>query len=121
MKEVFLRGNLSIAVSYFYLNTLSSQVATFYQTLSLIISSLIKVVAFSLFLIITNKEVLVYFVIGFVILSLPTRYFTSLNRKYSHNAYTYGQSISSDLERVIDNLYLIKILKKYKDSQSISK
>ena len=106
LKEVFLRGNLSIADSYFYLNTLSSHISQFYQTLSMLISSLVKVIAFSLFLIAANKEILLYFAIGFVILSIPTRYFTSLNRKYSHVAYNSGQSISSDLERVLDNLFL---------------
>ena len=121
LKEVFLRGNLSIADSYFYLNTLSQHISQFYQTLSMLISSLVKVTAFSLFLIIAQKQVLLYFALGFLILSVPTRYFTSLNRKYSHTSYEYGQSISSDLERVLDNLYLIKILKKYKDEISLFK
>ena len=121
LKEVFLRGNLSIADSYFYLNTLSQHISQFYQTFSMLISSLVKVVAFSLFLIFTESEVLIYFGIGFLILSFPTRYFTSLNRRYSHTSYEYGQSISSDLERVLDNLYLIKILKKFKDEINIFK
>ena len=121
LKEVFLRGNLSIADSYFYLNTLSQHISQFYQTFSMLISSLVKVVAFSLFLIFTESEVLIYFGIGFLILSFPTRYFTSLNRRYSHTSYEYGQSISSDLERVLDNLYLIKILKKFKDEKKIFK
>ena len=121
LKEVFLRGNLSIADSYFYLNTLSQHISQFYQTFSMLISSLVKVVAFSLFLIFTESEVLIYFGIGFLILSFPTKYFTSLNRRYSHTSYEYGQSISSDLERVLDNLYLIKILKKFKDEINIFK
>ncbi len=121
LKEVFLRGNLSIADSYFYLNTLSQHISQFYQTFTMLISSLVKVVAFSLFLIFTESEVLIYFGIGFLILSFPTRYFTSLNRRYSHTSYEYGQSISSDLERVLDNLYLIKILKKFKDEINIFK
>ena len=87
----------------------------------MLISSFVKVVAFSLFLIFTESEVLIYFGIGFLILSFPTRYFTSLNRRYSHTSYEYGQSISSDLERVLDNLYLIKILKKFKDEINIFK
>ena len=46
-----------------------------------------------------------------LILFLPTLYLTKLGRKYAHIAYESGQQISLDLEKVLDNLFLIKILK----------
>ena len=115
LREVFTRGNFSVADSYFYLNTLSSHVAQFYQNLAMLISSIVKVVSFSIFLIFTKSFIFYYLLFGIVLLYLPTKFFTLLNRNYSHKSYEYGISISKDLERVLDNLYLIKILKKYKD------
>ena len=81
----------------------------------MLISSIVKVVSFSIFLIFTKSFIFYYLLFGIVLLYLPTKFFTFLNRNYSHKSYEYGISISKDLERVLDNLYLIKILKKYKD------
>ena len=41
---------------------------------------------------------------------LPTLYLTKQGRKFAHIAYEYGQEISSDVEKILDNLFLIKIL-----------
>tara|TARA_B100001094_G_C18196008_1_gene811046 strand:- start:15190 stop:16290 length:1101 start_codon:yes stop_codon:yes gene_type:complete len=46
-----------------------------------------------------------------LLLVFPTIYLTKLGRKYSHKTYVYGQDISSEIEKVLDNLYLIKIIK----------
>ena len=43
---------------------------------------------------------------------LPTLYLTKLARKYAHTSYHYGDKVSGEIESVIDNLFLIKVLKK---------
>ena len=41
----------------------------------------------------------------------PTRYFLRLSRKYIHISYENSIEIAKDIQRVVDNLFLIKILR----------
>ena len=107
----FDKGNYSISDAYFYVNTISNQVASFYGTFATFLGAAFQIVAYSIYLLITNtNEVLVFF-LGMLLLVFPTIYLTKLGRKYSHKTYVYGQDISSEIEKVLDNLYLIKIIK----------
>ena len=74
-----------------------------------------------MFLLVTESNVFLYFIVGFLLLSIPSRYFTKLNRKYSHISYESSIDISENVERVIDNLYLIKILNKFTDEKELFK
>ena len=40
----------------------------------------------------------------------PTIYIIKLGRKTSHKTYLTSQEISEKIEKIVDNLYLIKIL-----------
>ena len=112
IEEVFKRGNVSISDAYYYINTLSSQVGGFYSNLAAFFGSLIQILAFSIYLLSTNFEAVVIFAVGSLFLFLPTLYLTKLGRRFAHKAYIYGQEISSEIEKILDNLFLIKILKK---------
>lgn len=112
IEEVFKRGNVSISDAYYYINTLSSQVGGFYSNLAAFFGSLIQILAFSIYLLSTNFEAVVIFAVGSLFLFLPTLYLTKLGRRFAHKAYVYGQEISSEIEKILDNLFLIKILKK---------
>jgi len=114
LDEVYTRGNFTLSDSYFFINTLCVHVATFYQNLAMLFTTLVKIILFLVFLLFSNLSVIGYFVVGFILLIVPSRYFTKLNRKYSHSSYISSHNISDNVERVIDNLYLIKILKKFK-------
>ena len=46
LDEVFKRGNVSVADAYYYVNSLSAQVGSFYSTLSSLFGSLIQIVVF---------------------------------------------------------------------------
>ena len=85
------------------------------------LTSIVKIILFSLFLLVTESNVFLYFIVGFLLLSIPSRYFTKLNRKYSHISYESSIDISENVERVIDNLYLIKILNKFTDEKELFK
>ena len=41
----------------------------------------------------------------------PTRYLLRKARVYMHSSYVYAQETGRDIQRVIQNLFLIKILK----------
>jgi len=111
LKEVFTRGNVSVSDAYFYVNTLSAQVGGFYSTLSVFFGSFIQIVVFSGYLLLSNLNIVLIFAGGVLILFIPTFLLTKLGRKYAHIAYVSMNQISKDIEKVLDNLFLIKILK----------
>ncbi len=111
LEEVFVRGNVSVSDAYFYVNTLSAQVGGFYSTLSVFFGSLIQIIVFSGYLLVSNLNIVLIFGGGVLILFIPTFLLTKLGRKYAHIAYVSMNQISKDIEKVLDNLFLIKILK----------
>lgn len=115
LREVFLRGNYSVSDSYFFINTLSVHVSTFYQNFTSLLTNFIKILLFFAFLLFSEPSNFTFFILGLLFLIFPSRYFSILNRRYSHISYESSNSISKNIERVIDNLYLIKILNKFKD------
>ena len=110
MNEIFDKGNYSISDAYFYVNTISNQVASFYGTFAIFLGSALQIFAYSIYLLVTNTQTVLIFFMGMFILIFPTIYLTKLGRKYSHKTYEYGEEISSEVEKVLDNLYLIKII-----------
>ena len=110
MEEIFDKGNYSISDAYFYVNTISNQVASFYGTFAVFLGSALQILAYTTYLLITNTQTILVFLGGVIFLIFPTIYLTKLGRKYSHNTYIFGQEISSEIEKVLDNLYLIKII-----------
>ena len=110
MKEVFDKGNYLISDAYFYVHTISEQVGGFYSTLATFIGSLVQIVFFSMYLLLTNFTIFLTFVVGFIIVSIPGYFLTKFGRKHAHLAYIKADELSSNLEKVLDNSYLIKIL-----------
>lgn len=110
LEEIFKKGNYSISDAYFYVNTISSQVGYFYSTLALFLGSLLQIIIFTVYLIFTNPVVVMYFGLGAVILSMPTLLLTKIGRKHAHEAYLSLEQSSKRVEKVLDNLFLIKIV-----------
>ena len=110
LEEIFKKGNYSISDAYFYVNTISSQVGYFYSTLALFLGSLLQIIIFTIYLIFTNPVVVMYFGLGAVILSIPTLLLTKIGRKHAHEAYLSLEQSSKRVEKVLDNLFLIKIV-----------
>ena len=108
--EIFSKGNYSSSDAYFYLNTISGQVSSFYGTLATFMSSFLQVVAYSLYLIITDLELVSYMFFGLILLYVPTLLIVKEGRKVSNQTYISSQEISSKIEKIVDNIYLIKIL-----------
>tara|TARA_B100001996_G_scaffold74122_1_gene54723 strand:+ start:70 stop:1182 length:1113 start_codon:yes stop_codon:yes gene_type:complete len=48
--------------------------------------------------------------LGAIILSFPTLLLTKIGRKHAHKAYIYFEESSKGVEKVLDNLFLIKIV-----------
>ena len=69
-----------------------------------------QVFAYTIYLIFTDLNSLVILSGGIAILYFPTIYIIKQGRKTSHKTYLTSQEISEKIEKIVDNLYLIKIL-----------
>lgn len=110
IEEIFSKGNYSSSDAYFYINTIAGQVSSFYSTLATFIGSVLQVFAYTIYLIFTDFNTLIILSGGIVILYFPTIYIIKQGRKTSHKTYLTSQEISEKIEKIVDNLYLIKIL-----------
>ncbi len=111
LTEVYKKGNYSIADATFYTNTLSGHMSYFYGALAGMLNNIIQILVYSSFLIYTDFQTISVFAIGGVILFFPTRYLLLKGRKYMHESWVNAQEVGRDIQRVIQNLFLIKILK----------
>ncbi len=114
LNEIFNRGNITTSDAYFYVNELARSVSVFYATFAVFLGSFLQILAFTIYLVITNLNAVIVLGIGVALLFLPTLYLTKLGRRYAHISYLAYNEISEDVERVLDNVNLIKLSKKVK-------
>ncbi len=110
IKEVYKKGNYSIADATFYINSLSGHVGYFYSALTSFLNSCVQLIVYGSFLLFTDLETITAFAVGGLALFFPTRILLKLGRKYMHEAWLNAQQTGRDIERVIQNIFLIKIL-----------
>lgn len=115
LKEVFDKRNYSIADGFFYLNVLSGHISYFYSNLTNFINSVLQVIAFTVYLVISDIETVGTFGIGALILYYPTKSLLKKARSFMHESYEYSQQSNQEVQRVIENMFLIKLLKKDKE------
>ena len=78
---------------------------------TMILSATLQFVFYGSFLIYSSFEVVTIFLIGGIVLFFPSRYLLRLGRKYVHISYENSLKISKDIQKVVDNIFLIKILR----------
>ncbi len=110
LREILKKGNFSVADSTFFVNELTMHVSYFYGALTLAVNFVVQLILYGSFLLYESYEIIGIFVLAILILFFPTRHFLRLGRKYIHISFTNSQNISSKIQRIIDNLFLIKIL-----------
>lgn len=115
LKEIFDKRNYSVADSYFYINVLSQHVSYFYSSFANFLNNFLQALVYLMFLILSNTSSLLVFFSGIVILFFPFKKLIQLSRLTMHEAYIKGQDSNKEVQRVIENLFLIKILKKDDD------
>ena len=111
MKQVFIKGNLSTNDSYFYITQVSVHVSQFYRTFAVFINSALQIIGYSLFLLFTDGEVFSFFLIGAIFILIPTRFLIKKGKHYQHISFVEAKNVNSNIQRIIDNVFLIKILK----------
>ena len=111
LKEIYNRGNYSIADSTFYVNELTIHISFFYNSFAKVLNLAIQLFVYGYFLIYSNFEFSTYLLAMAVIIYFPTRLLLKQARKYIHISYEKSKKITQDIQKVIDNMFLIKILK----------
>lgn len=112
LNEIFDKRNYSVADSYFYVNTLSGHIAYFYSSFSGFIISLLQISIYSIYLIIVDISSVGIFIIGLSVLVVPIKKLLDAARRYMDQIYYKGQDSNREIQRVVENVFLIKILKK---------
>lgn len=110
MNEVFVKSNYSVADAYFYVNELSRHVSYFFGSLSSSLNYFLQIFIYSSYLLSTSLNTVLYFLAGALLLLIPTRYLLLKGRSYVHMAYENEHKTLETIQKVLDNIYLIKIL-----------
>ena len=110
LKEVYKRGNYSVADATYYIESLSGHISYFFNSFSNIMSSGIQVIIFISFLTYDSFEVLSTFGILLIVLYYPTKWLLSKGRIAMEDSFAYSQFSVRYIQRIIDNLFLVKIL-----------
>lgn len=114
MQEAFQKGNLSTNDAYFYINQVSGHVSTFYRYFAIFINSCLQILGYSIFLFISNSSIFLVFLGGAILLIFPTKYLLSRGKHYQHISFLEAKDVNAKIQRIIDNIFLVKILKSMK-------
>ena len=112
LREIFEKRNFSVSDSYFYTNELSLHIGFFYSKFAALLNNTLQVILYCVYLIYSNAEVLSIFGVGILVLYYPIKKIIIISRQYVDKTYHAGRESMSEIERVVENLFLIKIMKK---------
>ncbi|MAV56712.1 MAG: hypothetical protein CMI79_04205 [Candidatus Pelagibacter sp.] len=112
IKEVFDKGNFSIGESFHLMNNFSASVGAFYHALTAFIASFIQLILYAGYLIYTDAQTILVLVVGAAVIYLPTKIFTLKGRVYAHEKWEASEQYSKQVQKVLENIFLIKLLKK---------
>ena len=115
LNEVFENRNFSTADTFFYVNTLSVHISYFYTSISNFLNYVLQTLAFTLYLFATEPSTISAFLVGILFLIYPIYILIKKSRQYEKQIYEKGQETNRDIQRVLDNSFLIKLLKKESD------
>ncbi len=113
--EVFEKRNYSVSDAYFFVNTLSGHIAFFYTNVASFLNGLLQMSAYLVYLIITDSRTLLTFSIGILVLFYPVKTLIKKARESMHNVYSYTVKLNNEVQRIVENMFLIKILNKDKE------
>ena len=116
--ELLEQKNYSTADSYFYLNILTTHISFFYSSFANFLNSFLQIVVYLAYLIISDSRSVLILLVGVLILYYPAKQLLLKARSAMHEVYEAGQTSNKEIQRVVDNLFLIKILKKEKQEIS---
>ena len=112
LKEVFNKSNYTVSDAFYFVNEVTTHVSYFYGSLASLLNAALQIIIYASYLFFTNASTITVFLLGSLFLAFPTRYFLLQGRKYTHIFYELARTINFSIQKILDNLYLIKILRK---------
>ena len=94
------------------MNTLSGHLAFFYSNAAAFLNSILQMSAYLIYLIYSDSRTLFTFGVGVVILFYPVKVVIEKARLSMHQVYGYSKKLNDEIQRIVENIFLIKILKK---------
>ena len=119
--ELLEQKNYSTADSYFYLNILTTHISFFYSSFANFLNSFLQIIVYLTYLIISDSRSVLVLFIGIIVLFYPAKSLLVKARSAMHEVYESGQTSNKEIQRVVDNLFLIKILKEKHESDNFRK
>jgi len=115
MSQIFKQKDFSISDAYFYINKITSHVSFFYSALTNFFNFLLQSSVYFVYLLFSNPPIIITFSVGIIILIIPIKKLLVSSKNYMHKTFLFEKISDEEIQKVIDNLYLIKILKKDND------
>lgn len=118
LSQLFENRNFSTADTHYYINTLGPHVSYFYIGIANFFNFFLQAFAFTFYLFLTEPRTISAFLVGIIFLIYPIYFLIKKTKDYQHLIYEAGLESTNDVQRVLDNVFLIKLLKKEKDETS---
>ena len=112
LKEIFDKRNYSVADSYYFINVISMHVSYFFSSFASFLNNILQIIVYTAYLVVADINTVFVFGFGVLVLAYPIKKILDKARLYMHESFEKGQESNKEVERVVDNLLLIKILKK---------
>ena len=112
LNEIFDKRNYSVSDSYYFINVISMHISYFFSSFASFLNNLLQIIVYVTYLFLTDVNTVIVFGAGVTLLAFPIKKILDKARMYMHESFEKGQDSNKEVERVVDNLLLIKILKK---------
>ena len=109
IQQVFEKKNMSTSDIYYFVNAVSTAIGQFYKSFSYFLNYFFNRL-FIQYFIYNKPDLFIIFIIAGVFIVGPTKFFVSRGKHYQHISFNEDQDLNKLIQRVVDNLFIIKIL-----------
>ncbi len=110
IKQVFEKKNMSTSDIFYFINQVSTAIGQFYKSFSYFLNYFFQSGVYAVFLFVTKPNLFIIFIVGGIFIIGPTKYFVTKGKNYQHTSFVENQNLNKLIERIVDNLFIIKIL-----------
>jgi ATP-binding cassette subfamily B protein len=110
IKQVFEKKNMSTSDIYYFVNNVSLAIGQFYKSFSYFLNYFFQSFVYAIFLFATKPDLFVIFIVASIFIIGPTKYFVTRGKRFQHISFKEDQDLNKLIQRVVDNIFIIKIL-----------
>ena len=110
IKQVFMKKNMSTSDIYYFVNNVSLAVGQFYKSFAYFLNYFFQSAVYAIFLFITKPDLFIIFIFAGIFIIGPTKYFVTKGKNFQHTSFVENQTLNKLIERIVDNIFIIKIL-----------